>query len=233
MVSDLTIDIEKGTTVTSVSDIFYPSAMDFKRPVEALVPGAQGRILAVLVETSAELNLRTIARLSGVSVAHTSRVLPGLVELGIVERRDVPPSALFRYVRENVAARALSGLADARHTVLRELEEGAGRLEPRPVSIIVFGSFARGDADRESDLDVLLVRPSRIDEEDAQWRGAVDQWVDHAGRLTGNRVEVLEETEQEVQRLLRSRKQLWLDIRRDGVVVHGLTIDELQRRRSA
>ena len=197
------------------------------------MPGAQGRILAVLVETSAELNLRTIARLSRVSVAHASRVLPGLVELGIVERRDVPPSALFRYVRENVAARALSALADARHKVLLELEENAGSLEPRPVSIIVFGSFARGDADRESDLDVLLVRPSRIEEEDARWRRAVDQWVDDARRLTGNRVEVLEATEQEAQRLLRSRKQIALDIRRDGVVVHGLSIDELQRRRSA
>lgn len=203
------------------------------RPVEAVVPGAQGRILAVLVETSAELNLRTIARLSRVSVAQASRVLPGIVELGIVERRDVPPSALFRYVPENVAARALSALADARHTVLRELEDGAGRLEPPPVSIIVFGSFARGDANRESDLDVLLVRPSRIEEEDAKWRGAVDQWVDDASSLTGNRVEVLEATEEEAQRLLRSRKQLALDIRRDGVVVHGLSIDELQRRRSA
>jgi hypothetical protein len=29
-------------------------AVDFLRPVEALIPGAQGRILAVLAETSAE-----------------------------------------------------------------------------------------------------------------------------------------------------------------------------------
>ena len=65
--------------------------MDFKRPVEAVAPGAQGRILAVLVETSAELNLRTIASLSGVSLAHASRVLPTLVELGIVERASDSP----------------------------------------------------------------------------------------------------------------------------------------------
>ncbi len=211
----------------------YPCLVDIKRPVEAVVPGAQGRILAVVVETSAELNLRTIARLSGVSVAHASRVLPALVELGILERRDVPPSALFRYVPENIAARAVSALADARRTVLRELGESAGHIEPRPVSTIVFGSFARGDAERESDLDVALVRPSAVDEDDSRWRASVDQWVEHAQRLTGNRVELLEVAEEQASRLLRSRKPLWLDIQREGVVIHGPTIDQIRGRRGA
>lgn len=207
--------------------------MDFQRPVEAVVPGAQGRILAVLVETSAELNLRTIARLSGVSVAQTSRVLPVLVELGIVERRDVPPSALFRFVPDNVASRAVSALADVRRTVLHDLGESARRVTPPPVSILVFGSFARGEADRRSDLDVVLVRPAAIDGEDAEWRAGIEQWTEHARRLTGNRFELLEVGEGEVGCLLRSRKQLWLDIQRDGVTVHGVTIDELRSRRSA
>ncbi|MFQ5517665.1 MAG: helix-turn-helix domain-containing protein, partial [Acidimicrobiia bacterium] len=62
--------------------------MNFARPIEAIIPGVQGRVLAVLAETTAELNLRTIARLSEVSLAQASRVLPGLVELGLVERRE-------------------------------------------------------------------------------------------------------------------------------------------------
>lgn len=81
--------------------------MDFLRPVEAIVPGAQGRVLAVLVETTAELNLRTLAELAGVSQAQASRVLPRLVELGVVERREVPPASLFRLVPEHVGSRAL------------------------------------------------------------------------------------------------------------------------------
>jgi predicted nucleotidyltransferase len=207
--------------------------VDFTRPVEAVVPGAQGRILAVLVETSGELNLRTIARLSGVSLAHASRVLPTLVELGIVERRDVPPSALFRFVRDNVAARAVSALADARRTVLRELGESASHIEPHPVSVIVFGSFARGEADRNSDLDVVVMRPATIDEDDDHWRVSVDRWLEQARRLTGNPVELLEASSEEVRRLLRSRKPLWLDVQRDGVVVYGVEIDELRGRKSA
>lgn len=65
--------------------------MDFVRPIEPIVPGAQGRVLAALADTTAELNLRTIAQLSGVSQAQASRILPGMVELGVVERREVPP----------------------------------------------------------------------------------------------------------------------------------------------
>lgn len=207
--------------------------MDFRQPVQAVIPGVQGQILAVLAETSAELNLRTIARLSRVSVAQASRVLPGLVELGIVERRDVPPSALFKLVHEHVASRAVRALADARRTVLHELSESVGRLTPAPVTVVLFGSFARGEADRESDLDVVLIRPTRVDEEDAGWRLGVEQWAESAHRLTGNRVELLEVSEDEARRLLRSRKPLWLDVQRDGIVVHGPSIDELRGRRSA
>lgn len=224
-----------GTSVPSMSgEEPTLSRVDFMRPVEAVVPGAQGRILAVLVETSAELNLRTIARLSGVSVAHASRVLPALVDLGILERRDMPPSALFRFVPENVAARAVTALADARRTVLRELGDRGRRVSPSPVSIVVFGSFARGEADRASDLDVVIVRPAAVAEEQPTWREGVDRWIEHARRLTGNRVELLEAAEQKIAQLLRSRKQLWLDIQRDGIVVHGAAMDELraQRRRT-
>lgn len=207
--------------------------MDFREPVQAVIPGAQGRILAVLCQTSAELNLRTLARLSGVSVAQASRVMPALVELGIVERREAPPSALFRFVPDHVAARAITALADARSTVLEELGTSARRMPVAPVSVIVFGSFARGDADRASDLDVALVRPADVGEDDARWRAAADGWAEGARRLTGNRVEVLEIACEEASAKLRSRRPLWADIQRDGIVVHGRSIADLRGRRSA
>jgi DNA-binding transcriptional ArsR family regulator len=207
--------------------------VDFIRPVQAVIPGAQGRILAVLAETTAELNLRTIARLSGVSLAQASRTLPSLVELGIVERREAPPSALFRWVPENVAARAITALTRARQTVLDELGTAAVALTPAPSSVIVFGSFARGEADAESDLDVILVRSRDVDEDDPAWRSATERWRGSARRLTGNAVQVLEVGELEAARLLRSRKPLWLDVQRDGLVIFGRDLADLRGRRSA
>jgi predicted nucleotidyltransferase len=207
--------------------------VDFVHPVEAVIPGAQGRILAVLARTAGELNLRTVARLSGVSVAQASRVLPGLVDLGIVERRDAPPSALFRFVPEHVAAGPVLALADARQTLTDELARTASELDPQPASVVVFGSFARAEAVSGSDLDVLVVRPGPVSDDDERWQTVIGGWTMHVRRLTGNRVELLKISENDVGRLLRSRRPLWLDVQRDGIVVFGSSIAELKGRRSS
>jgi lambda repressor-like predicted transcriptional regulator len=68
-----------------------------------------------------------------------------------------PPSAMFRFVPENVAARAVSALADARGTVLRDLGELPRNIKASPVSVVVLGSFARSEADSESGLAMSRV----------------------------------------------------------------------------
>jgi len=202
--------------------------MDFVRPVEAIVPGAQGRVLAVLSQTTAELNQRTIAQLSGVSQAQASRVLPALVELGVIERREVPPSSLFRIVREHVATRAILALARSTDTVLDELGEMAKSLPVPPESVIVFGSFARHEAGIDSDIDMVVVRPSDVDEDDERWAASVEQLRAEVRRLTGNPVEMLEVSIDEARSRLRGRSPLWTEIGRAGRVVHGASLDELR-----
>lgn len=209
----------------------YSVSMDFVRPIEAVIPGVQGRVLAVLAETTAELNLRTIARLSGVSHAQVSRVLPGLVELGLVERREAPPSSLFRLSPEHLAAGPLVALARSRSGLIEEMERVAEMLPIVPTSVIVFGSFARGEADAESDLDVVFVRPVSIDEYDESWADSVEQWRSRIFRVGGNAVEILEVGSDEVGARLSSRQPLWQDIRREGLVILGRSLNELAETR--
>lgn len=207
--------------------------MDFVRPIEAVVPGVQGRVLAVLAETSTELNLRTIAQLAGISQAQASRLLPDLVALGVVERREIPPSSLFRLVPEHVASQALLALARSTDTVLDEMGRLVEGLPRPPVSVIVFGSFARREADADSDIDVAVVRPTAVDEDDDAWSASLEAWRRDVRRLTGNPVEVLEVSANEAAARLGGRSQVWSDIRRDGRVVYGLCTDELRAVRSA
>ncbi|MEE8485310.1 MAG: helix-turn-helix domain-containing protein [Acidimicrobiia bacterium] len=207
--------------------------MDFVRSIEAVIPGVQGRVLAVLAETTAELNLRTIARLSGVSLAQVSRVLPGLVELGLVERREAPPSSLFRLVPEHVAAGPLVALARGRDGVIAEMGRVAAALLVVPASVIIFGSFARGEADIESDIDTVFVRPAGVDESDVAWSASIEQWRSQIHRISGNPVEVLEVGSEEIGARLRSEQPVWRDIRREGIVVHGRGLKELQEGHSA
>jgi predicted nucleotidyltransferase len=205
--------------------------VDFRRPVEAVIPGARGRILAVLAETGGELNLRTVARLAQVSPAQASRVLPELANLGVVERRDAPPSSLFSFVDEHVAARAVRALSRARETVLEQLGDLAAAIRPAPISAVLFGSLARGDADEVSDVDIALVRPEVGD--DDEWTASVEEFRAAARRLTGNPVRVLEVAARDLSRRLRSKNQLWTDIARDGVRLYGQSIDNVHGRRGA
>jgi predicted nucleotidyltransferase len=200
--------------------------VDFLHPVEAVIPGAQGKLLAVFAETTAGLSVRTAARLSGVSLAQTSRILPELSRLGILDRTEVPPSIVYRLVEENVASRTLRSLARSRDHVLSELGELAKLMVVPPVSIIVFGSFARGEAGPESDVDIVIVQGCV----DASSEGSegLDEWCRMARRLTGNEVEIMEVDEIDVSSHLRSRRPLWQGIRRDGIVVFGKTLEELQ-----
>lgn len=202
--------------------------MDFTRPVEAVIPGTQGRVLAVLAETTAELNLRTVARLANVSPAQASRVLPGLVELGLVERREVPPSSLFRLDRENVAAQVVIELARSHDVALERIGAAAGELPVPPASVVIFGSFARREADRHSDIDALVVRPTGVDEDDDTWTAGVELWRERVRAITGNRVELIEADRAEAAEKLASKRPMWGDIARHGVVVHGATLDELK-----
>jgi hypothetical protein len=201
--------------------------MDFVRPVEAVVGGAQGRLLAVLLETTAPLTLRRLARLAGVSPAQASRVMPRLVELGIVDRREVPPASQFLFVRGCVVAQALLALADAHSMALRQIGEAVSAISPEPVSVVAFGSFARGEADAHSDIDLAVVRADDVDDDDEGWAESIDAWRRQVRTLTGNDVEIIGATASDATRKLRGRSELWRNIKRDGIVVYGRALDEL------
>lgn len=198
--------------------------MDFVQPVQSLIPGAQGRVLDVLARTTAELNLGTVARIAGVSAAQASRVLPRLVDLGIVERRDVPPSSLYRLVRENLMAQAVLDLVDVRDRTVGRLRMLAQAIRPAPESVVIFGSFARAEATADSDIDVLVVRRADVDEDDERWAASLDEWLLEARRVTGNPVNHLEMSSEDLPAKLRSHKPLWQDIRRDGLLLMGRPI---------
>lgn len=206
----------------------YPVQMDFVHALQSVIPGVQGKILAVLAETTAELNLRAIAGIANVSEAQASRVLPGLVSLGLVERREAPPSALFRLVREHIAAQPILALSRSRDRMIEEMRQIAEGLPLEPASVIVFGSFARGQADEESDIDTLLVRPFGVDESDERWSSTVQQWIDQVANVSGNRVEVLEVGIAEAAARLNSKRSVWQDIRREGLVVNGSSLESLE-----
>ena len=195
--------------------------MDYTRPVQALIPGAQGDILAVLAETTAQLNLTTISRLAGVSLAQTSRVLPELVHLGIVERVEAPPSALFRLIGDSLVGELIGSITNLRFQALHKVGHCCAALEVRPKLAIVFGSFARGEADADSDVDLVVVRPDSLEVGDATWADSALSLNRTIQRALGNPVNIIEIDADQLKLQLDSERELWNAIRTEGVVVYG------------
>jgi len=203
--------------------------VDYSHPLEALIPGVQGRVLSTLARTETELTMRGVAELAGVSPQQASVVLARLVELGVVERRDVPPVALVRLVRGNLAAQALVKVAGLRQAAIEELRSLAIEIMPVPASLIVFGSFARGDAGAHSDVDVLAVRPTAATGEGLDsWTDTLGRWADRASRALGNPVNLVEASVDEVPALLKHKApSMWSDIVAVGVVLVGSSLADL------
>lgn len=158
--------------------------MDFVHPIEAVIPGAQGRVLAVLAETTVELNLRTLARLSGVSLAQASRMLPGGAGLGRASRRPavvaVPPRPYpCRRPRRPRAGRG------ARHGARRDRRRrgGAGGAAGERDRV----RLVRPGRGRSRQRPRCRVRPSRRCRPGRRgWAASIEQWRTQVRAITGN-----------------------------------------------
>jgi predicted nucleotidyltransferase len=108
------------------------------------------------------------------------------------------------------------------------LRAEAEAIAPPPVSLIVFGSTARGCARADSDVDVLAVRPAGVEFDDDAWTDTLDEWRCAAQTITGRPVEIIEAGQDEVPTLLdRPGPTVWRVIAQEGVVVFGRPLHEV------
>jgi predicted nucleotidyltransferase len=171
--------------------------------------------------------MRSVAELAGVSANQATVVLNRLVRLGLVERREVGGAALVRLIRENEAARSVLELVDLQQGVLDRLRGEAKKIRPVPTCLAVFGSFARGEAHENSDVDVLAVPPPDAQTDTGRWTAALGKWSDRAARIAGNPVNLVEATLAELPSLVRRERAPWRTIVDEAVVLIGALPPEL------
>ena len=204
--------------------------MDFSRPVEALIPGAQGRVLGALARVDAELPVSTLAAVAGVGRTRASAVLGQLADLGVVSRREVGPTVLVRLERRNAVGELVAGLAGLRSGVIGALRQLAAGLDPPPVGLFLFGSLARGNAGPASDIDFLAVRPEGADQ--ARWAASLTEFSEHARILTGNRVQVLDYELSDLRRRYTNDDDaagalFWRSVAEDALTLAGADFREI------
>jgi DNA-binding transcriptional ArsR family regulator len=181
----------------------------------------EGDVLAVLAHTTRPLTGRQVARLSGKSQAGASRALNRLAEQGIVLVEEVPPALRYSLNRDHLFAPAILLLANARAALWERIGHEVGGWSISPYHVSVFGSGARGDGDAQSDIDIFIVRPRGISEDDSQWRSQLEALADHVHRWTGNRAGIAEISQAELARLRREDPPIAESLRSEAIPIAG------------
>lgn len=207
--------------------------MNISNPIRSVIPALHGDVLAVLARTEAPLTGRGIAGLiEGSSQAGVQKSVSALVEAGVVLMESHPPANLYRLNRRHLAAQAIVELATMRSRLLEAMRAELTTWSPAPWGAWLFGSAARGEGSTASDIDVLLVRPDRIDELDEGWVTQIDRLVDGVTAWTGNPCAVVEYSRSEFDELLDSGERLARDLHTDAVALTDRRLPRARRRAS-
>jgi predicted nucleotidyltransferase len=165
--------------------------MQLSHPLSSIVPALDGRVLEVLAGTTRPLSGREVGRIIGEGSANgVWRALNRLEESGVVCADRRGRAIYYIANRDHLAWPAIESLARLRGELIRRLEAEIAAWSIAPLHASVFGSAARGEADADSDLDLLLVRPDGLDNDALEaWEHQLDVLRDHVVRWTGNRAQ--------------------------------------------
>ena len=135
---------------------------------EILDPSIRLRVVGLLVSLpEKEFTGREIAGLLGVSHSNVQRAFRVLVEVGLASKKRTGRADVFRANKDHFMFQALSDLFKVKRDLPERIAKGLQlAFRQSGISVTVFGSYARGEAERGSDLDVLVIAKDRAALED-------------------------------------------------------------------
>lgn len=176
----------------------------------------------MLAGTTRPMTGREIARLMGRrSHSGVLAALNRLAEHGLVDREEAGRALLFTLNREHLAAPAVDLLTNMRGELFDRLRQAVNFWEIKAAHVSLFGSFARGEGGTTSDIDLFVVRPQGIDQEDPRWREQLDLLAREVQRWTGNPAGIAEVGRREIPRLRREEPPILAELRADAITIAG------------
>lgn len=193
--------------------------MQLSHPLSSIVPTLDARVIEVLAGTTRPLSGREVGRIIGEGSPNgVWKALNRLEQSGIVHADRQRQATYYLANRDHLAWPAIESLARLRGELFRKLETEIEAWPMAPLHASVFGSTARGESDATSDLDLLLIRPDGLDEEQLEaWDRQLDALRDHIARWTGN----------QAQTFSIDRDRLAEHVRADDPLVRSWIADEV------
>lgn len=167
--------------------------MDFSQPFRAVTPTLDGPVLRVLARTTHPMTRQQVADLIGeASEAGVRKVLRRLAEQGVVIEQRIGTHYTYVGNREHImwpAVEVFMSAADRLDTTIREHVEA---WKVPALSVELFGSVAAGTSTADSDIDLMVYRPSLTDDQVGLWDSQVAELRMAVECWTGNVCEILE-----------------------------------------
>lgn len=135
-----------------------------------------------------------------------------------------PPAKLYVLNREHVAAEGIIALANQCEALLGRIRDELVGWQVPPVSACLFGSAARGSAQLDSDLDILLVTDLHDARRESEWQHQVDRLTEQVQAWSGNACEVLELSRDDLAAAAARDDRLVRELRADAITLGGRDI---------
>lgn len=198
------------------------------RPLDGVLSSrAKVSILRVLCQSPAPLNGREIARRTGLGQPHVWSVLRDLTSLGLLTARDLGRAKAYELANpDGPLVRELRQLFRAEDQRYTELLQNLSAGVPGLVSLILFGSEARGEAKPGSDTDLLFVVTEKTEELEARVRDNCSRLAEWYGLALSWHLADLGE----VRDWSAGGDELWRSVLTDGITLTGKPVRELEPR---
>ena len=171
-------------------------------------------MLAAISQLGRPVTVRTLAQIAGVSPQTALDTVNDLSDVGLVNSERAGQSLLVTLNRDHLLADPLRAMVETRGRLLNRLTDHLAGWRHLSAAWL-FGSAARGDGGRHSDIDLLVVADRSLDTE--EWTSAVADLHSAVEAWTGNRLQLVEHTRASLAELVDSQNPLVEAIRRDGL----------------
>lgn len=203
--------------------------MNLGHPISSITSPLAGRVLEVVSGTTRPLAGREIHKIVGEgSNSGVWKVLNRLEEQGILLADRRSHATYYVANRDHLAWPSIEAIVRLRGELTARLTAEIDGWSIAPLHASIFGSTARGDADVDSDVDLLLVRredlaPNAVED----WERQLASVRDAVRRWTGNLCQTFVATPSRLAEHVRANDPLvrgWLD---DEILLAGAPIAEL------
>lgn len=203
--------------------------MDMSEPASVVLAPGTAAVLRALAGTERSFTMRRLAWVAGVSTNRARQVVLRLAEHGLVLLEEQGPSTLCKLNRDHLACTAVIQLTQLRATLLQLLHSEIAGWAVLPEHASLYGSAARGDGDTTSDLDILVIRPGRLDDDDESWRDQLFGAEERIHAATGNHVSWLDISLTDLRRAIHAGEEILNEWEQDSLRLSGTDLRALLR----